>query len=114
MHAVEKRLSIKTFEPDAGILSPEKVGNANETWLTEIGEKFQEMDRKLSTLEKTTRETHVNDIGSLRSQLSLITLGSRGGEYHPTCRVDESHPLQYYFHAVSIRNIYLQKNAMIR
>jgi hypothetical protein len=72
MRAVEKRLSIKTFEPDAGILSPEKVGNVDETWLTEIGEKLQEMDRKLSTLEKTTRETHGNDIGSLRSQLSLI------------------------------------------
>lgn len=70
MRAVEKRLSIKIFEPDSGIVSPEKAGN--ETWLNEIGEKLQEMDRKLSDLEKTTLETHGNDISSLRSQISFI------------------------------------------
>jgi len=72
MRAVEKRLSIKTFEPDTVIISSEKGKSIDEAWLNEIREKLNEMDAKLSVLEKTTQETHVNDTGSLRSQLSLI------------------------------------------
>jgi len=72
LRAVEKRLSIKTFEPDAGIISPEKEGNVDEFRVNGIIEKLQEMDRKLADIEKTTNETYVINIGSLKSQLSSI------------------------------------------
>ncbi|CAG0976173.1 MAG: hypothetical protein OIN86_07845 [Candidatus Methanoperedens sp.] len=72
MRAVEKRLSIKTFEPDSDISSPEKERSTDNIRQYEIAGKLQEMDRRLASLEKTTHETHVNDIGSIQSQLSLI------------------------------------------
>ncbi|VVB54724.1 Uncharacterised protein [uncultured archaeon] len=72
MRAVEKRLSIKTFVPDADISSPEKERSVDNISQNEITEKLQEIDRKLVSLEKTTHETHVTDIGSIKSQLSSI------------------------------------------
>ncbi|MDL5503686.1 MAG: hypothetical protein QSU88_10760, partial [Candidatus Methanoperedens sp.] len=42
------------------------------TWQNEITEKLQEIDRKLASLEKTTYETHITDVGSIRSQISYI------------------------------------------
>jgi len=76
LRAVEKRLSMKTFEPDAGIISPEKESNkesnVDEVRFNGIIEKLQEMDQKLADIEKTTQETHETNIGSLKSQLSSI------------------------------------------
>ncbi|MFZ3382657.1 MAG: hypothetical protein WA144_01905 [Candidatus Methanoperedens sp.] len=72
MRAVEKRLSVKTFEPDADISSQENEISVDDSWQYEIIEKLQEINRKLANLEKTTHETHVIDIGSIKSQLSLI------------------------------------------
>jgi DNA-binding transcriptional MerR regulator len=74
LQSVEKRLSIKTFEPlhEDSMTGPEIHGNVNEVLLNEMREKLQEIDRKLATLEKTTQETHLNDFGSLKSQLSSI------------------------------------------
>ena len=72
MRAVEKRLSIKIFEPEADISSHEKERSVDNIWQYEITEKLQEIDRKLANLEKTTHETHVTDIGSIKSQLSSI------------------------------------------
>ena len=72
MCAVEKRLSIKTFEPDADISSHEKERGVDDSRQYEIIEKLQEIDSKFANLEKTTHETHVTDIGSIKSQLSSI------------------------------------------
>jgi hypothetical protein len=74
LQAVEKRLSIKTFEPlhEEDIASPGIHGGVDEALLNEIRDKLQEIDRKLATLEKTTQETHVNDLGSLKSHLTSI------------------------------------------
>jgi hypothetical protein len=72
--AVEKRLSIKTFVPSGEdfIPGPQIHESVDEESLNEIRDKLPEIDRKLATLEKTTQETHVNDFGSLKSQLSSI------------------------------------------
>jgi hypothetical protein len=74
IQAVEKRLSIKTFEPpreDSN--TPTQIhGSIDQVPQNDIKDKLQEIDRKLATLEKTTQETHVNDFGSLKSQLSSI------------------------------------------
>jgi hypothetical protein len=72
--AVEKRLSIKISDTPSeySIPGPQIHGSVNEGQLNEIREKLQEIDRKLATLEKTTHETHLNDFGSLKSQLSSI------------------------------------------
>ncbi|MCZ7403234.1 MAG: hypothetical protein O8C61_13520 [Candidatus Methanoperedens sp.] len=74
LQAVEKRLSIKTFEPPREDFMPggEMHGSVDEGLIIEIKKKLQEIDRKLATLEKTTQETHLNDFGSLKSQLSSI------------------------------------------
>jgi hypothetical protein len=74
LQAVEKRLSIKTFEPprEDSIHGLEIHGSVDDVLLNEIREKLQEIDRKLANLEKTTRETHANDFGSLKSQLASI------------------------------------------
>lgn len=74
LQAVEKRLSIKTFElpPEESMSIPEIHENAHEVLPNEIRDKLQDIDRKLASLEKTTLETHVNDFGSLQSQLSSI------------------------------------------
>lgn len=74
LQAVEKRLSIKTFEPlrEDSMLCPQIHGSVDEVLPNEIRDKLQEIDRKLANLEKTTQETHVNDFGSLKSQLSSI------------------------------------------
>lgn len=72
MRAVEKRLSIKTIEPDNGKIYPEKEINHDDFSLNETREKLHEMDSKLIHLEKITEQNHVNDFGSLKSQLSLI------------------------------------------
>ena len=72
IRAVEKRLSIKTFDPDTDISSHEKERSIDDGWHYEITEKLQEIDRKLANLEKTTNETHVTDIGSIKSKLSTI------------------------------------------
>jgi len=74
LQAVEKRLSIKTFEPprEDSMTGGEIHGNVDEVLINEMQEKLQEIDRKLATLEKTTQETHANDFGSLKSQLSSI------------------------------------------
>lgn len=74
LQAVEKRLSIKTFEPPREDSMPRREihGSADEVLLNEIRDKLQEIDLKLATLEKTTQETHANDFGSLKSQLSII------------------------------------------
>jgi hypothetical protein len=74
LQAVEKRLSVKTFElPHDDIITYSQTqGSVDEVLLSEIKDKLQEIDRKLATLEKTTQETHVNDFGSLKSQLSVI------------------------------------------
>jgi hypothetical protein len=74
LQAVEKRLSIKTFEllPDNSPTGGEIHGNVDEALLNEIRDKLQEIDSKLKTFEKTTHETHVNDLGSLKSQLVSI------------------------------------------
>jgi hypothetical protein len=72
--AVEKRLSIKTFEPlrEDPTIEPKIHGSVDEAMLNEIRDKLQEDDRKLAILEKTTQETHVNDFGTIRSQVLLI------------------------------------------
>ena len=70
LRAVEKRLSIKTFEPDAGY--PEKENSVDDVRFNGAIEKLEEMDRKLADIEKTTQETHETNIGSLKSQLSSI------------------------------------------
>lgn len=72
LRAIEKRLSMKTFEPEAGIIYPEKESSVDQVRLNGVIEKLQEMDRKLADIEKTTHETNVIDIGSLKSQLSSI------------------------------------------
>jgi chromosome segregation ATPase len=74
LQAVEKRLSVKTFElPHDDIITYSQTqGSVDEVLLSEIKDKLQEIDRKLATLEKTTQETHLNDFGSLKSQLSSI------------------------------------------
>ena len=74
LQAVEKRLSIKTFEPprEESISGQEIHGSVDDVLLNEIREKLQEIDRKVATLEKTTQETHANDLSSLKSQLLLI------------------------------------------
>jgi uncharacterized protein YdcH (DUF465 family) len=72
LRAVEKRLSIKTFEPDAGIIYPEKESSVDEVRFNGLIEKLQEMDRKLVDIEKTIQETHETNIVSLKSQLSSI------------------------------------------
>lgn len=74
LQAVEKRLSIKTFEPplEDSIPGLQIHGSVDEVLLNEFRDKLQEIDRKLANLEKTTRENHVNDFGSLKSQLSII------------------------------------------
>ena len=56
LRAVEKRLSIKTFEPDAGY--PEKENSVDDVRFNGAIEKLEEMDRKLADIEKTTQETH--------------------------------------------------------
>lgn len=71
LRAIEKRLSMKTFEPDVGIY-PEKESNVDEVQFNGIIEKLHEMDRKLADIEKTTHETYETNIGSLNSQLSSI------------------------------------------
>jgi hypothetical protein len=74
LQAVEKRLSIKTFEPlrEDSMTGLEIHGSVDEVLLNEIRDKLQEINRRLVNLEKTTQETHLNDLGSLKSQLSLI------------------------------------------
>lgn len=74
LQAVEKRLSIKTFEPsrEYPIPLPEIHGSVDELLLNDIKNKLQEIDHKLESLEKTTQETHMNDFSSLKSQLTLI------------------------------------------
>lgn len=74
LQAVEKRLSIKTFEPprEDSMTGGEIHGSVDEVLINEMREKLQEIDRKLTTLEKTTQETHLNDFGPLKSQLSSI------------------------------------------
>jgi hypothetical protein len=74
LQAVEKRLSVKTFEPprEDSMTGGEIHGSADEVLINEIKDKLQEIDRKLATLEKTTQETHLNEFGSLKSQLSSI------------------------------------------
>jgi len=71
MRAIEKRLSIKTFEHDPAI-SP-GIGIAVEnTGLKDIHEKMLEIDRKFGDLEKTTQDTHASDTASYKSQLLLF------------------------------------------
>ena|GEM_PF-1557777 len=74
LQAVEKRLSIKSFETprEDSIHGQEIHESVDEVLLNELKDKLQEIDNKLATLEKTTHETHLNDFGSLRSQLSSI------------------------------------------
>lgn len=74
LQAVEKRLSIKTFElpREDSMTCPEIHGSVDEVLINDIRDNLQEIDRKLATLEKTTQETHLNDFGSLKSQLSSI------------------------------------------
>jgi hypothetical protein len=73
LQAVEKRLSIKIFEPPCEAMpDPGNQRIVDEVLLKEMKEKLQEIDGKLGTLEKTTKETHLNDFGSLKSQLSSI------------------------------------------
>ena len=72
--AVEKRLSIKSFEPpgEDSMTVEEIHGSVDEVLLNEIRDKLQKINRKLASLEKTMQETHANDFGSLKSQLLLI------------------------------------------
>jgi len=73
LQAVEKRLSIKTFEPPReDPMTGQEIHGVDEVLLNEIKDKLREIDRKLVTLEKTTQETHLNDFGSLKSQLPSI------------------------------------------
>lgn len=74
LQAVEKRLSIKTFEPtrEDPMTGPGIHRGVDEAPLNEIKDKLQEIDRKLATLEKTTQETQFIDFASLKSQLSSI------------------------------------------
>jgi hypothetical protein len=74
LQAVEKRLSIKTFDPlsEDPMTGQDIHGSVDEGLLNEIREKMQEIDRKLASLEKTTQETHLNDFGTLKSQLPSI------------------------------------------
>lgn len=74
LQAVEKRLSLKTFElPHNDTIKDSQIhGSVDEVQLNDITDKLQEIGRKLATLEKTTQETHSNDLGSLKSQLSSI------------------------------------------
>lgn len=71
--AVEKRLSIKTIEltPNDPIIYSQTQGIVDEVRLNEISDKLQEIDGKLANHEKTTQELHVNDLDSLKSQLSV-------------------------------------------
>lgn len=46
MRAVEKRLSIKTFESDMVVTSPEKCGIIDDVYFNEISEKLNEMHEK--------------------------------------------------------------------
>ncbi|MCX9084277.1 MAG: hypothetical protein OIN87_05685 [Candidatus Methanoperedens sp.] len=72
--AVEKRLSIKSFElPDEDpVLNEKIIASVDEGLLNEMQDKIQEIDNKLVALEKTTQETHKNDLGSLKSHLLSI------------------------------------------
>jgi hypothetical protein len=74
IQAIENRLSIKTFElpRENPNTLPQIYGSADPVLLHDIRDKLQEIDRKLAIFEKTTQETHVNDFGSLKSQLSSI------------------------------------------
>lgn len=74
LQAVEKRLSVKTFElpHNDPITDSQTQGRVDEVLLNEIRDNLQEIDRTLATLEKTTQDTHLNDFGSLKSQLISI------------------------------------------
>ena len=68
IRAIEKRLSVKTFEPNQVNISQDKSGNIDE----ELLEKLDSLEEKLKHLEKTTQETKENEIVPIRTQLSMI------------------------------------------
>ncbi|MFA4957704.1 MAG: hypothetical protein WC556_12115 [Candidatus Methanoperedens sp.] len=74
LQAVEKRLSIKTFAPlhDDSMPGQEIHRSVDDAQLNEIKDKLKEINSKLTILEKATQETHLNDFGFLKSQLSSI------------------------------------------
>jgi hypothetical protein len=72
MRAVEKRLSIKNFEPDNINISQDKSRNIDDAISNELLEKLDALDEKLKHLEKTTQETEENEFVPIRTQLSII------------------------------------------
>ncbi len=57
MRAVEKRLSIKSFEPDHINISQDKIRNIDDAISNELLDKLDTFDEKLKNLEKITQET---------------------------------------------------------
>lgn len=72
MRAVEKRLSIKSFEPDHINISQDKSRNIDDAISNELLDKLDTLDEKLKNLEKITQETKENEIVPIRTQLSMI------------------------------------------
>ncbi len=72
MRAVEKRLSIKSFEPDHINISQDKSRNNDDAISNELLDKLDTLEEKLKYLEKTTQETQENEIVPIRRQLSMI------------------------------------------
>ena len=68
IRAIEKRLSVKTFEPDQVNIFQDERGKIDE----ELLEKLDELDEKLKHLEKTIQEKQENEIIQIRTQLSMI------------------------------------------
>jgi len=68
IRAIEKRLSVKTFESDHVNISQDKSGNIDEELLI----KLDAFDEKLQHLEKTIQDKQDNEIIPIRTQLSMI------------------------------------------
>ena len=68
IRAIEKRLSVKTFEPDQVNISHDESGKIDE----ELLEKLDALDEKLKHLEKTIQEKQEPEIIPIKTQLSMI------------------------------------------
>ncbi len=69
IRAIEKRLSVKTFEQPYQVdISQDEGGKIDE----ELLERLDVLDEKLKHLEKTIQETQENDFIPIRTQLSMI------------------------------------------
>jgi len=72
MRAVEKRLSIKSFEPDHINISQDKRRNIDDAISNELLDKLDTLEEKLKHLERITQEMQENDLVPIRTQLLMI------------------------------------------